>query len=177
MKESDFDGWKSNKCNRRRVRTAESELLKALKNPRDLSTLPSESQELVVDAFAAATHEAALEVRILIGPRSIRSTRGRPWIEEPARAPSPPSRVAERKNAYGSSKTYSVKSPEQGWSIRVVQSESGVNIFWLEGANGVAVSSAEGKSIGSIGKWSPSLSLPGITLPAELRLRAMVTPD
>jgi hypothetical protein len=144
--------------------------VRALEN--NANKLNRREGSLLVLGLAAAAAEAAQTTSVVVGMRSVRPKRGRPWIERTEPRPPALKGVAEAPAPYGDSRSYDIKARD--WKARLVQSASrGVAVRWLSGGNGIAVSDGNYRLLGECTEESPSLSIPGITLPAELRLRAL----
>ncbi|MGI8923287.1 MAG: hypothetical protein ACR2HJ_04490 [Fimbriimonadales bacterium] len=149
--------------------------IEAAKNPERAAALDPEDLGVLLNAFSAAAHETARSATIYIGPRCVRTIRGRPWIEMPQRVPLAARITAEAAGQYGH-KGCTVSSPQQGWKVRVSAADGELRVFWLEGP-GVVALDADTQVLGSCTPSAPSLSVPGITLPMNLTLRALGTLD
>jgi hypothetical protein len=144
----------------------------------DLSTvivnpLESDWPGHVADAFASAAWQEVRETVLGIGKRSIRSVRGRVWIEPSMpRQPAANLKVAESGAEYGSTRTFDIRKEDQGWEVRVALSEHGIAVYLLSD-EGVVVCDSSGSLVGVCTPDSPSLPLPGITLPADILIRRL----
>lgn len=130
---------------------------------------------LLCHAFSASWKELASELKFAIGPRSLKPTFGRFWVEEARRNPHSPvtgKRVAESSVGYSNARQYLLKGRSEEFELRVTFESDEVNFFWLRGQD-VGITKNGGRWIGEINQSNPLLTVSGLSQDNEFSLIAL----
>lgn len=176
-----LEQWKSRARRRPAARVSEQALLKGMSSQKEAGKLSAAAQELLVDALAATARESAMENEFLLGSRSLRGVRGRPWIEPGRRVgllERPARMAAEDVAEYDLTRTYNIANPDQGWTIQmrhrfVKEGPQVVDLTWMEGNRGVVVIGPGGEFLAACSKNSPMFRLPRVSVPYRFTLRPL----
>lgn len=158
-------------------RTAGKVRIETLENAADgkWKSLNSLEATLLACAFAASWRELASDLRILVGPRSLRQSFGRFRVEETKRVPSAPAtgkRITESVAKYSQFRQYLVKGRDDEFEVRVSFGKAETNFFWVAGSS-LGIVSKQGKWIGEINKSKPILSTKSDSSATEFSLRLL----
>lgn len=162
QKYSAFLEWRGRRNARSPSNASAKVLLSSLFNTDLQSNLSTESQEAIVDAFAAASLQQASIISLCSNIRSLHVISGRPWIEEPPKQPVTSfASVAEQRSKYGVVRRYAIRSRNNKWNLEMIQSttphhENHSELIWRSGepvmildsdGNQVAFCGANAKSV------------------------------
>jgi len=168
------DAWRSRFADRPAV---DAPLESLLTGSDSLS--PSE-QELYTDAMSAAARCLSSKRTFVVGPRTVRVSYGRAWVESPERLPIAEQRLmaAEERASYERTKLFTLTAQPEAFTIRFtrVETESGrpeMSLWWQSGRGPTAVLDDKGNFIAECGPGNPSFRFDVPDIPFEFSIREM----
>lgn len=130
---------------------------------------------ILCNAFAASWREIASELRIVVGPRSLKPSFGRFWVEETQRTPAAPAigkQIAETHASYFLTKQFLVKGRTDEFEMRVSIGGGETSFFWISGSS-LGVVSDKGSWMGEVNEHNPLLIIQNVDTSNEYSLRTM----